>query len=117
MSIELTSKETEYLTFLTKLLADLTDPSTFTSIGMFIEHWAITTPNNIGLLFEDKSWTWKAINEENNKVANFFINRGLKIHSFRSSAIPFIKNSIMKMNNFYKFVRQYFIKLYVKLYK
>ncbi|MHA2180355.1 MAG: AMP-binding protein [Promethearchaeota archaeon] len=78
MSIELTPKETEYLAKYSKLVADLIDPSTFKSQGMRIEHWAKETPNKIAILFEDRSWTWKAINEETNKIANFFIKRGLK---------------------------------------
>ncbi len=45
---------------------------------MRIEYWAKTTPNKIGLLFKDKSWTWKSINEETNKFANYFLNLGLK---------------------------------------
>ncbi len=78
MSIQLTPKETEYLTKLGKIVENATDPSTFKSIGMRIEYWAKKTPNKIGVFFKDKSWTWKSINEEANKIANFFINRGLK---------------------------------------
>lgn len=77
MSIKFTPKETEYLTFYAKLLENLLDPSTYVSIGMRIEHWAEKTPDKIALLFQDKSWTWKAMNEEANKVANYFSNRGL----------------------------------------
>ena len=57
MSIQLTSKETEYLTKLAKMVENSTNPSTFTSLGMRIEYWAKKTPNRIGLLFQDKSWT------------------------------------------------------------
>ncbi|MHA2324188.1 MAG: AMP-binding protein [Promethearchaeota archaeon] len=78
MSTQLTPKETEYLTKLGKLVENATNPSTFKSLGMRLEYWAKETPNNIGLLFKDKSWTWKSMNEESNKYANFFINRGLK---------------------------------------
>jgi acyl-CoA synthetase (AMP-forming)/AMP-acid ligase II len=78
MSIELTPKETEFLTKYAKLVADLADPSTFKSLGMRIEHWAQKTPNKLGILFQDKSWTWKAINEEANKIANYFLSRDLK---------------------------------------
>jgi len=77
MSIQLTSKETEYLTKLGKMVENSTNPSTFTSLGMRIEYWAKKTPNRIGLLFKDKSWTWKSINEETNKFANYFISRDL----------------------------------------
>jgi len=78
MSIQLTPKETEYLEKLGKMIEDSLDPSTFKSLGMRIEYWAENTPNNLALLFEDKSWNWKSFNEETNKYANFFINRGLK---------------------------------------
>ncbi|MHA1992701.1 MAG: AMP-binding protein [Candidatus Hodarchaeales archaeon] len=77
MSIQLTPKETEYVTKLAKMVEDSTNPSTFKSIGMRIEYWAKETPNKMGLLFKDKSWTWKSINEETNKYANYFIRRGL----------------------------------------
>jgi len=78
MSIQLTPKETEYLNKLGKMVEDSTNPSTFKSLGMRIEYWAEKTPNKIGLLFKDKSWTWKSFNEETNKFANYFISRGLK---------------------------------------
>ena len=78
MSIQLTPIETEYLEKLGKMIEDSLDPSTFKSLGMRIEYWAENTPNNLALLFEDKSWNWKSFNEETNKYANFFINRGLK---------------------------------------
>ena len=35
-------------------------------------------PNKKGLLFEDKSWTWKEINQESNKIANYFLSLGIK---------------------------------------
>ena len=78
MSIQLTPKETEFLIKLGKMVEDSTNPSTFKSLGMLIEHWAKKSPSIIGLLFEDKSWTWESINDETNKIANYFISRGLK---------------------------------------
>ena len=78
MNIQLTLKEEKYLKKLQILMENLTNPSTFTSIGMRIEYWAKKTPNKIGLLFEDKSWPWKSINEEANKIANYFFSLGLK---------------------------------------
>jgi citronellyl-CoA synthetase len=78
MSIQLTPKEADYLKRYVKMVEDLADPSTFISLGMRIEQWAKETPDKIGLLFEDNSWTWKSINEETNKIANYFISRGLK---------------------------------------
>ncbi|MHA1729412.1 MAG: AMP-binding protein [Promethearchaeota archaeon] len=78
MSIRLTPKEAEYLKFRKTLAENLADPSTYTSIGMQIEHWAKKTPNNRGLFFSNKSWSWKSINEEANKIANYFLSLGLK---------------------------------------
>jgi len=45
---------------------------------MRIEYWAEKTPNKKGLFFKDKSWTWKSINEETNKIANYLLSLGLK---------------------------------------
>lgn len=78
MSIELTPKEAEVLEKVLKFREESIDPSTFKSLGMQIEHWAEKTPNKNGLFFEDKSWTWKSINEETNKFANYLHILGLK---------------------------------------
>ncbi|MFW9875224.1 MAG: AMP-binding protein [Candidatus Thorarchaeota archaeon] len=78
MSIQLTPKEAELLEKVQKFAEDSIDLSKFASIGMQIEHWAKKTPNKKGLFFEDKSWTWKSINEETNKIANYFLNLDLK---------------------------------------
>ena len=48
------------------------------SIGTFIEKLAEEKPDHIALYYQDASWTWKAFNEETNKIANFFLNLGLK---------------------------------------
>ncbi|MFX1456008.1 MAG: AMP-binding protein [Promethearchaeota archaeon] len=48
------------------------------SVGTFIEEHARKIGEQIGLLFEDKSWNWKQMNEECNKVANLFFQLGLK---------------------------------------
>jgi citronellyl-CoA synthetase len=78
LEIKLTHKETDYLEILGEIVENATNPATFKSIGMRIEHWANKAPNKTGLLFKDKSWTWKSINEESNKIANYFIDLGLK---------------------------------------
>jgi citronellyl-CoA synthetase len=78
MSIELTTKEAELLDFFGKFAEDSINPSTFTSLGMRIAHWAEKTPDKLGLFFKDKSWTWKSINEECNKIANYFHSLGFK---------------------------------------
>ncbi len=78
MSIKLTPKETEYLNKLGKLIKNTLNSSTYTSLGMRIEYWAKKTPNKKGIFFKDESWTWKSINEETNKIANYFHSLGLK---------------------------------------
>ena len=78
MSIQLTPKEAELLEYFEKLAEDSINPSTFSSLGMRIEFWAKKTPNEKGLFFKDKSWTWKSINEESNKIASYFLSLGLK---------------------------------------
>jgi citronellyl-CoA synthetase len=78
MSIELTPKEVEILEKIQKFAEDSINPSTFESLGMRIEYWAEKTPDKKALFFEDKSWTWKAINEETNKIANYLHTLGLK---------------------------------------
>ncbi|MFX1490379.1 MAG: long-chain-acyl-CoA synthetase [Promethearchaeota archaeon] len=48
------------------------------SIGTRIEQLAEQKPNVDVLFYEDASWTWKAFNEESNRVANYFFDLGLK---------------------------------------
>jgi len=48
------------------------------SIGTFIEKLAEEKPEHIALYYQDAFWTWQAFNEETNKIANFFLNLGLK---------------------------------------
>jgi acyl-CoA synthetase (AMP-forming)/AMP-acid ligase II len=47
------------------------------SVGIYVEQFAQTIPDKIALYFEDKSWTWKEFNEESNRYANFFLEKGL----------------------------------------
>ncbi|MFX1477722.1 MAG: long-chain-acyl-CoA synthetase [Promethearchaeota archaeon] len=48
------------------------------SIGTRIEQLAKQKPNEDFLFYEDASWTWQAFNEESNRVANYFLDLGLK---------------------------------------
>ena len=48
------------------------------SVGTFIEEHARKIGGQIGLFFEDDSWTWKQFNDESNKFANLFLKLGLK---------------------------------------
>ena len=47
-------------------------------IGTLIEQLAEKKPEHIALYYLDASWTWKTFNEECNRIANFFLNLGLK---------------------------------------
>jgi len=74
---KLTIKELEYRgkanLGLVKLYSNLNQ-----STGTFIEKHASEIGEKNGLFFEDKSWTWKQLNEESNKYANFFSELGFK---------------------------------------
>ena len=48
------------------------------SIGTRIEQLAEEKPKENALFYEDASWTWQAFNEESNRVANHFLDLGLK---------------------------------------
>jgi len=48
------------------------------SIGTRIEQLAEEKPKENVLYYEDASWTWQAFNEESNRVANYFLDLGLK---------------------------------------
>ncbi|MFW9876790.1 MAG: long-chain-acyl-CoA synthetase [Candidatus Thorarchaeota archaeon] len=48
------------------------------SIGTRIEQLAEEKPKEKVLFYEDVSWTWEAFNEECNRVANYFLDLGLK---------------------------------------
>jgi fatty-acyl-CoA synthase len=48
------------------------------SIGKIASKRAALTPNNLAIIFEDKPITYRELNQEVNRVANFFIEKGLK---------------------------------------
>jgi len=48
------------------------------SIGTYIEKITEKYPLRTALYFEDKTWTWKELNEECNKIANYFLNFGIQ---------------------------------------
>lgn len=98
MSIQLTPKEAELLEFYGKLAEDSINPSKFESIGMRMEHWAKKTPNKVGLLFKDKSLTWKSINDNANKISNYFNNLGLQ--PGETVAMMMEKYNIFILNSF-----------------
>lgn len=48
------------------------------SVGIYVEQLANNFPDKTALFHEDRSWSWKQFNEEANRIANYFQNRGLK---------------------------------------
>lgn len=78
MSIEFTPNESAFFKKRTDFLKILEENPPFTSPAMRLEQLGKETPEKIGLLFEDKTWTWGSINEESNKYSNYFLNLGLK---------------------------------------
>ena len=48
------------------------------SLGTHIEANAVNFANNTALLFESEKYTYKELNEEANRVANFFLSQGIK---------------------------------------
>ncbi len=53
-------------------------PEKKVSLGKCLERNAIKFPNNKALLFEDQEYTYKELNEEINRYANFFLSLGVK---------------------------------------
>jgi len=48
------------------------------SLGTYVEQLAKEKPKYIALYYQDASWTWEALNEETNRISNYFLNLGLK---------------------------------------
>ncbi len=80
MSPKFTPKEAEVYDIFAKQMAKTqTNPNQ--SIGTAVEQLADEQldekrSNQIALYFEDATWTWKALNEESNKFANYFLQLG-----------------------------------------
>ncbi|MHA2006573.1 MAG: long-chain-acyl-CoA synthetase [Promethearchaeota archaeon] len=77
MEVELTTKEADYLERLGKVIEERTANPNL-SVGIVIEQNAESNPNECALLFEDSSWTWQTLNQESNKIANYFLKNGIK---------------------------------------
>ncbi len=75
--VKYTQKESAFLDRLAKDV-NVINKNPNQSIGTLIEELAGKTPSNPAILFEDKSWTWLEFNEEINKIANYFLQLGLK---------------------------------------
>ena len=73
----MTPREVEFLNrFMQKMTQVHQNPNQ--SIGICIEQLAKDKPKDIALYFQDDSWTWQNFNTESNKIANYFLNLGLK---------------------------------------
>lgn len=47
------------------------------SLGTYVEQLAKKNPKQIALFYQDASWTWEALNEETNRISNYFLSLGL----------------------------------------
>ncbi len=77
MEIQLTTKEAAYLELVAKVVEERTKNQNL-SVGIIIEQNAENNPEGCALLFDDSSWTWQILNQESNKIANYFLNAGIK---------------------------------------
>ncbi|MHA2039364.1 MAG: long-chain-acyl-CoA synthetase [Promethearchaeota archaeon] len=75
--IQLTAKEADYFLRLNKVVEERTENPNL-SFGIIIEQHAEKSPNEISLLFKDSSRTWLTLNNESNKIANYFLKSGFK---------------------------------------
>ncbi len=75
--MKFTPKETVFLKRLNQELKKFERNSNL-STGICVEQWAGKEPNKKVLYFGDEFYTWKALNEECNKIANFFLKSGIK---------------------------------------
>ncbi len=72
---QLTIKEADYLERLNQIIENVTkNPNQ--SPGILIEQHAENIPNRSALFYKDSSWTWQALNQESNKIANYFLKKG-----------------------------------------
>lgn len=77
MESRLTPKELEIYTRILKTTAEI-QKNQNQSVGTHVEKLAQEIPDKIALYFEEKKWTWKKLNEESNRYANYFSKVGVK---------------------------------------
>jgi len=75
--VQLTPKETDYFVRLNNIVEERTKNPNL-SFGIIIEQHAEKNPNEISLLYDDVSLSWKMLNQECNKIANYFLKIGFK---------------------------------------
>ena len=77
MESQLTTKEADYLERLNQIIENATkNPNQ--SPGILIEQHAENNSNEPALFFRDNSWSWQALNQESNKISNYFLKIGVK---------------------------------------
>ncbi len=77
MEIQLTTKEKDYLERLEEVVKNRTENPNL-SLGIMVEQNAENLPDHTAFLFEDSSWTWQSLNQESNKISNFFLKLGIE---------------------------------------
>ncbi|KKN64558.1 hypothetical protein LCGC14_0490440 [marine sediment metagenome] len=77
MEIQLTTKEKDYLERLEEIVKNRTENPNL-SLGIMVEQNAENLPDHTAFLFEDSSWTWQSLNQESNKISNFFLKLGIE---------------------------------------
>ncbi len=77
MTEQFTAKEREYMERFNRAYEEFKN-SPYHSIGSLIEKHANNIPDKIALYFKDYTWTWGTFNRECNKIANFFLEYGIK---------------------------------------
>jgi len=77
LEIQLTTKEKDYLERLEEIVKNRTENPNL-SLGIMVEQNAENLPDHTAFLFEDSSWTWQSLNQESNKISNFFLKLGIE---------------------------------------
>jgi len=77
LEIQLTTKEKDYLERLEEVVKKRTENPNL-SLGIMVEQNAENLPDHTAFLFEDSSWTWQSLNQESNKISNFFLKLGIE---------------------------------------
>ncbi len=60
-----------------KMILSVSDKDGY-SVGGIIEENAVKFKERTALIFENKSWTYQAFNQEANQIANYFLSQGVK---------------------------------------
>ena len=77
MESQLTTKEADYLERLNQIVENA-NKNPNQSPGILIEQHAENISNESALFYKDSSWSWQALNQESNKISNYFLKIGVK---------------------------------------